>query len=192
MDLGVDGGGEAEPEAEPGGAGGAQAGGPLGVALQAAVEGADGGGEGGVELVAEGEGDIQEVGQPAGVEVGGGGLLEGGDGLLEAGAEALSQLGHGLWLGLGSLGRTHVRRIGVPDRDANRGCKAGMPGGTRGDERWEPGRRWGPARTLLEDGTVYQDLGHQFDPIDREAMVRCSVRCLERLDDQVTVKPSTA
>ncbi len=127
MDLGVDGGGEAEPEAEPGGAGGAQAGGPLGVALQAAVEGADGGGEGGVELVAEGEGDIQEVGQPAGVEVGGGGLLEGRDERLTGRAEPLRE-----WISGGRerLGRTHVCRMGVPDRDAKGGCE-GSPLGTR-------------------------------------------------------------
>ena len=42
---------------------------------------------------------------------------------------------------------------------------------------------------MLKDGTHYQDLGPEhFDRIDREAVVRRSVRRLERLGYQVTVE----
>ncbi len=42
---------------------------------------------------------------------------------------------------------------------------------------------------LLKDGTPYQDLGaDSFDRIDREALVRRSVRRLQRLGDEVSIK----
>lgn len=46
---------------------------------------------------------------------------------------------------------------------------------------------------MLQDGTVYQDLGPDyFDRIDREALVRRSLRRLERLGYEVSIKEATA
>jgi len=46
---------------------------------------------------------------------------------------------------------------------------------------------------MLKDGTAYQDLGPgHFDRIDREALIRRSVRRLERLGYQVSIKEVAA
>jgi transposase len=46
---------------------------------------------------------------------------------------------------------------------------------------------------MLKDGTAYEDLGaDHFDRIDREALVRRSVRRLERLGYQVSIKEAVA
>ena len=46
---------------------------------------------------------------------------------------------------------------------------------------------------MLKDGTVYEDLGpDHFDRIDREALVRRSVRRLERLGYEVSIKEVAA
>ena len=45
----------------------------------------------------------------------------------------------------------------------------------------------------VEDGTVYQDLGaDHFDRLDRAAIVRRSVRRLEKLGYKVTVQEGAA
>ena len=46
---------------------------------------------------------------------------------------------------------------------------------------------------MLKDGTVYEDLDpDHFDRIDREALVRRSVRRLERLGYEVSIKEVAA
>jgi hypothetical protein len=46
---------------------------------------------------------------------------------------------------------------------------------------------------MLKDGTAYQDLGADyFDRIDRETLVRRSLRRLERLGYEVSIKEAAA
>lgn len=46
---------------------------------------------------------------------------------------------------------------------------------------------------MLKDGTAYQDLGpDHFDHINRQALVRRSVRRLERLGFEVSIKETAA
>ena len=46
---------------------------------------------------------------------------------------------------------------------------------------------------MLKDGTAYHDLGpDHFDRINREALVRRSVRRLERLGFEVSIKEAAA
>ena len=46
---------------------------------------------------------------------------------------------------------------------------------------------------MLKDGTAYEDLGpDHFDRINREAIVRRSVRRLERLGYEVSIKDAAA